>query len=221
VKISELSQRTDTPTATIKYYLREGLLPPGEQRGVNQAAYGEPHVRRLQLIRALRDIGRMSIHAIQAVLARVDGANPDTLDVLSTAVDAMALTPVPLTGDGVADTPERRARADVQGFLDGLGYDVRPDAAAQQDLVTALLAIRRFLGPDVPVASFAAYADLTRRLAEQEMAMIQPRLAGPPAEALQAVVMGTVLWEPVILALRRLAHESLTRTQLGFNFPPH
>ena len=28
--IAELSRRTDVPVATIKYYLREGLLPPGE-----------------------------------------------------------------------------------------------------------------------------------------------------------------------------------------------
>ena len=30
MKISELSAATDVPVATLKYYLREGLLPPGE-----------------------------------------------------------------------------------------------------------------------------------------------------------------------------------------------
>src|SRR6266545_4189804 len=50
--ISELSRRTDVPVATIKYYLREGLLPPGEAAGATRAVYDDSHERRLRLIRA-------------------------------------------------------------------------------------------------------------------------------------------------------------------------
>ena len=31
MRLAELSERSGVPTATIKYYLREGLLPPGRQ----------------------------------------------------------------------------------------------------------------------------------------------------------------------------------------------
>ncbi|GMA88788.1 hypothetical protein GCM10025868_40380 [Angustibacter aerolatus] len=45
------------PVATVKYYLREGLLPPGTPTSRTQAQYDEEHVRRLRLVRALLDVG--------------------------------------------------------------------------------------------------------------------------------------------------------------------
>jgi len=36
-----------------------------------------------------------------------------------------------------------------------------------------------------------------------------------PEEAATAVVVGTVLWEPVLLALRRLAQEAVSAESLG------
>ena len=37
MRVAELSRRTDVSVASIKYYLREGLLPAGERTGPNQA----------------------------------------------------------------------------------------------------------------------------------------------------------------------------------------
>jgi len=48
-------------TATIKYYLREGLLRPGEAVGATQASYDEGHVERLRLIRVLREVGDIPV----------------------------------------------------------------------------------------------------------------------------------------------------------------
>src|SRR6478672_3001621 len=56
--VSELAERADVPLATVKYYLREGLLPPGENVGPRGADYGEAHLRRLRVLRALRDVRR-------------------------------------------------------------------------------------------------------------------------------------------------------------------
>lgn len=53
---------------TIKYYLREGLLAAGELTSPNQAHYGPGHERRLRLIRALLDVGGLSLAAIGEVL---------------------------------------------------------------------------------------------------------------------------------------------------------
>ncbi|MYU47619.1 MerR family transcriptional regulator, partial [Streptomyces sp. SID7803] len=52
MRLSELSERSGIATATIKYYLREGLLPPGERLSATQAEYDESHLRRLRLVRA-------------------------------------------------------------------------------------------------------------------------------------------------------------------------
>ena len=46
MRIAELSQKTGVPVPTIKYYLREGLLPAGELTSPNQAHYDDRHVQR-------------------------------------------------------------------------------------------------------------------------------------------------------------------------------
>ena len=37
MRISELARRSGLPVATVKYYLREGLLPAGEPTAATQA----------------------------------------------------------------------------------------------------------------------------------------------------------------------------------------
>ncbi len=71
MKVSELAAQSGVALATIKYYLREGLLMPGEPTSATGARYGEQHVRRLALIRALAGAG-LAIPRIRAVLELVD-----------------------------------------------------------------------------------------------------------------------------------------------------
>lgn len=54
MKLGELAAATDTSTATIKYYIREGLLPPGAKKNQTTSVYGPAHRERLELISALR-----------------------------------------------------------------------------------------------------------------------------------------------------------------------
>ena len=42
--MGELSRRSGVPIPTIKFYLREGLLPPGVATAANQADYDEEHL---------------------------------------------------------------------------------------------------------------------------------------------------------------------------------
>lgn len=44
MRLSELSERSGVSTATIKYYLREQLLPPGRRVSATQAEYTDSHV---------------------------------------------------------------------------------------------------------------------------------------------------------------------------------
>ncbi|RJP23031.1 MAG: MerR family transcriptional regulator [Deltaproteobacteria bacterium] len=68
--ISELSRITDTPASTIRFYLREGMLPSPEHRGKTRAYYGEIHVQRLRKIRKMRDNSGFSIREIKNRLAQ-------------------------------------------------------------------------------------------------------------------------------------------------------
>ena len=44
MKISELADAGDVSVATVKYYLREGVLPPGRAISRTQADYDASHV---------------------------------------------------------------------------------------------------------------------------------------------------------------------------------
>ena len=70
MRISELAEVTGVPVPTIKYYLREGLLPPGRKVSDRLSEYDEQHARRLGLLRILRVIGDLPVEKLRAV---VDG----------------------------------------------------------------------------------------------------------------------------------------------------
>ena len=53
MRLAELSERSGVSTATIKYYLREGLLAPGRQINTTTAEYDEEHLREMRV----RDVG--------------------------------------------------------------------------------------------------------------------------------------------------------------------
>ena len=53
VKISELAERADVPVATVRHYLREGLLPEGVKTSRNMAYYPPEFVDRIRLIKQL------------------------------------------------------------------------------------------------------------------------------------------------------------------------
>ena len=68
------------------------------------------------------------------------------------------------------------------------------------------------IGAPAQQDALVRYAQAARQLAEREVASV-PRESR--AEAATAVVIGTVLWEPVLLSLRRLAHEVVSAELLA------
>lgn len=68
--IGELAQAADVTTRTVRYYVAQGLLPP--PRGGGRAAiYGEEHLRRLELIRLLKQ-EYLPLNEIRALLNGLD-----------------------------------------------------------------------------------------------------------------------------------------------------
>ncbi|MGH3536104.1 MAG: MerR family transcriptional regulator, partial [Pseudonocardiaceae bacterium] len=45
MRLAELSARSGLSTATVKYYLRSGLLPPGTVQSSTWATYDDGHLR--------------------------------------------------------------------------------------------------------------------------------------------------------------------------------
>src|SRR3954471_23038235 len=86
MRIAELSRHTGVPVPTIKYYLREGLLPAGELTSPNQARYDDRHAERLRLLPVLLDIGPVPTPTIRHLLQALDGPDPDVHQVLGHAL---------------------------------------------------------------------------------------------------------------------------------------
>ncbi len=111
--VSELADRADVPLATVKYYLREGLLPPGETVGPRRAEYDETHLRRLRVLRALREVGGAPVSALQVIVDGVEDDSRPSHEVLCEISDALS-PPLPEAppGSGAVRQRGRRDRRD-------------------------------------------------------------------------------------------------------------
>lgn len=201
MRISELSEQTDVPIATLKYYLREGLLMPGTATGATRADYGQRHVDRVRLIRALIDVGGLSVAGARGVIdALVDDPDP-TLDVVGHVHSALPTSEA---------TDDELARADA--FVESLGWSTNPCNPGRAALGSALSAVEA-AGLTIPDERLRRYAASAREIAEVDLdaALSSRGLAG----VLHTVVVGTVMVDPVISALRRLAQEHVAHERLG------
>lgn len=193
MRISELARRTDVPVGTVKYYLREGLLPAGEATSATQARYHESHVVRLRLIRALLGTGGLSVAKARAVLAVIDNPAISIHDALGAAHGALPARP----GDELPDL------SSAQAHLRRWRWQVSETSPAVVLLAQALDALRA-AGLDTTDDLLDRYAHAAGELGQQDVAEVPTTSL---AEAVSFVVVGTLLLEPVLLALRRLAQE--------------
>ena len=67
MKIGQLAAATDTQVETIRYYEREGLLPPPARSDGNYRVYDTPHVTRLTFIRHCRALD-LNLSEIRSLL---------------------------------------------------------------------------------------------------------------------------------------------------------
>jgi len=68
LRMKELAEASGVPSATIKHYLREGLLPEPVKTSRNMAYYPPEFVDRIKLIKQLQEERYMPLRAIKAVL---------------------------------------------------------------------------------------------------------------------------------------------------------
>lgn len=201
MRISELSRRGGRSVATLKYYLREGLLPAGRSTGVNQAEYGEDHLARLRLVTTLLDVGGLTVNAVKRVLAAIDDDRLPLHDALGVAHHALA-APTSSAEAPAGDVVD--AASDVDAFVAALGWRVTLDAPARTELARALASLRR-LGWRVDATVFEHYAHAADALAAWELE--QTPTSASRSRTVEAVVVGTVVFERALVALRRLAQE--------------
>ncbi|MFJ9596805.1 MerR family transcriptional regulator [Streptomyces virginiae] len=224
MKISELSRQTGVPVASIKYFLRQGLLPAGRATAATLAEYGEEHAQRLRLIKALTTLGGLSIAATRDVLGAVDQAHgaEGALGAVSYALPVPGTArPVASPGEG-AEAAERAERAEgVEGvevaeLLAALEWQVPGTSPHVQGLTAALKELRRLDAQYAP-GELAAYA----RLAESVARLDLERAVGidDPVSLAERAVVVLAVCAPVFELLRRLAQEDQVRRRVAGDTP--
>lgn len=203
MRISALSEASGVPVATIKYWLREHLVPPGTPTAPNQAVYDERHLRRLRLVRALREVGDLGIGAIRAVVAAIEDTDRSLHDVLGVAQWAT-----------IDDQPKAAEPSleQVDRLLDELGWQVS-SAAPDRTVLANVLEALHDLGWLVTADDLLPYARAVEPVAAAEIGRMPAERSRD--EVVEFAVIGTVAFDVVLSALRRLAleHHSAIRNQ--------
>lgn len=203
MRISELSAASGVPLPTVKYYLREGLLPAGEPTARNQADYAPAHVARLRLIRALIEVGGLSVADTRSVLAASDDPGLPLDEVMGAAHDAVTRRAAPNR-----DEPAwHDARAIVLSIAEQRGWRVEPHGPALDQAADAVAAV---LAADVPELQplIDVYFETVESMARKEVDAVLSM--GSPDQIVRGVVVGTILGEALLNALRLLAQQNIS-----------
>lgn len=210
MRMSELSAATAVTVPTLKFYLRERLLHAGERTSPNQARYDETHVERVRLVRALIEVGGVSVARARDIIAALDDDAVPLSSVFGVAQRAVTPPAGPLSGADdtaaasgfSADTPGgalildlcRRRGWSVHGANPGLAQ-----AARVLDTYSAL-------GQERLHAVLDDYAEAADRVAGADLAAVA---SAPDRDAMtNVVVVGTVLGDALLAGLRRIAQEA-------------
>lgn len=194
MKVAELSKSTGVPVATIKFYIRQGLLAPGERTHPNQSSYSEEHVRRVRLIRSLLDVGGLSVASASRVIGAIDS------DMSLVCTFEVAQSTVSEHLDAAAIGPEALERVDAT-LEDWHVHPENPGRLAAARILETYDAV----GQDDNRGWFKRYAAAALLAAEADLDEVETR---PDRESkAETVVVGTVLGDALFAALRRAAQE--------------
>ncbi|GAB5541430.1 MAG: MerR family transcriptional regulator [Sandaracinaceae bacterium] len=212
VKVSVLAERSGVPAATIKHYVREGLLPEPVRTSRNMAYYDPGLVDRIQRIKELQRTRFLPLKVIKQVLDESELDNQDETvaatiaRVIEQTAPAEERTKAQLLESGVVESQLSMLRRL------GLVHPVegRPEETyAGDDLeMLRVLGAARKAGLDermLPVDILGEYAQQLARLVELELRLFREGVV-PNASAEQLPSLteaATTLSEKLVLLMRR------------------
>jgi DNA-binding transcriptional MerR regulator len=201
LKISELAAEAGVPVATVRHYLREGLLPEGEKTSRNMAYYPPELVERIRLIKQLQEERFMPLRVIGELLDSAD-ADPERLRALIETEERVFEL-------ALADERERISAAELSDRYDVpvevierlaevgvLGPDEHGYSPADAGIVEAISRFRAG-GYDerigFTVHDAARFVAPLTELAEREVEMLTDKLVGrfEPERAVELFEAGT------------------------------
>lgn len=197
MRISEAAEKAGVSQTTLKYYIREGLVPEGTRIATNQTAYDESHVKRVRLVRALIETGGLSVADAGRVLTAVD----EHPDAPAYAFEAAQHALGAAHGDGGTSSSRERITtlARAQGWYCS---DQNPGIAMAARVLDGFDSID-FPLPDDYLGRYLAAA---QQLAKADILALQSR--HDTESVTELMVAGTVLGDGLVAGLRRIAQEN-------------
>jgi DNA-binding transcriptional MerR regulator len=220
LKMSELVERSGVSAATIKHYLREGLLPEPVRTSRNMAYYPHEFVERIQVIKRLQEQRFMPLRLIKQMLSD----EPERLAALIELEDRIVEQALNASAQQqrVSAAEVRRRYGVPQTVLDRLaeiGVLTPGPRGYSPDDVQIIEAIGRFrAGGFDETLGFTVYDTLRYRkalepLVAEEVRVLLDRLAGEvePARAAEIIRAGSEPLRELIGAM----HSKLLLSELG------
>lgn len=218
IKIGELARRSGVGMATLKFYLREGLIAPTRKSGRTMSWYDPALVARIHTIRELQQHQFLPLELIREAIDR-DADAPDDL----AAVEAIAKVLARHAGKrsrGRDEVLARGATATELDWLARLGLAV-PDADARYRgddlaLLSTLGAARRagLAAEMLPFEILGDYVAALRNLVAVELRLFRAGVIGRAQhrDVGKLTAAATTLSERlVVLVRRKLLLPTLTR----------
>lgn len=209
IKIGELARRAKVPLATVKHYLREGLITATRKTGRTMCWYDPALVERLRAIKELQQRQFLPLEVIRESIDRDGGAGDDLA-----AADAIAKVLAKHGGTRTLTREEvlaqNKAHPKELAWLEQMGLAVPKDGKYKGDdlavLVTLGAARRAGIRADMlPFATLDRYLSALRALVAAELEMFRagvfPRAEAGDIERLTTVA--TQLSERLVVLLRR------------------
>jgi DNA-binding transcriptional MerR regulator len=209
LKIGELAERSGVPIATLKFYLREGLIAPVRKSGRTMAWYHPSTVGRIRSIRELQERQFLPLDVIRQTIDRADEAADD-----HAIAEGIVEVLIRRTGKRARSRDEVLARGAKELELEWLqraGLAVPDEDGSYRGDDLALLqtlgaARRSGLAADIlPFEILGDYLVAINRLVEIELRMFRSGVIGraKPGEVAKLTKAATELSERLVVLLRR------------------
>jgi DNA-binding transcriptional MerR regulator len=231
LKISDLARITGVAVGTIRFYLREGLLPrPTLKTSRNMAYYDASFITRIQLVRKLKEERRLPLSVIRSLLSG-DGPQgddgPDLLELQARFISALDED----RSDGELREEEvaRRTGISPEDLRDLCDLELifprgprgRRRFSAQDAAVAETVARARALGLSrdlFPTSDLLLYRRALSELVGAEVSLFARRIKGrplalPPERVLEAAI--NLMGDLIRHLRKRMILELLSGLNLG------
>lgn len=210
LRMKQLAEASGVPAATIKHYLREGLLPEPVKTSRNMAYYPPEFVDRIKLIKRLQEERFMPLKAIRSVLEEGHERAAAMLELEDRILDRARAGERSRTG--AEEVRERYGLpAEVLERLEEIGV-LSPDSRGYSPSdMTIIEAISRFRagGYDEQIGftvyDTLRYKNALEELVREEVDVVMSRLAGevPPERVVEMLEAGAQPLKDLIGALHQ------------------